>query len=216
MGDTSDKQLVALNEAIVRDFPGGVDPGWPGGWPGQVEAALIDAVFSIRAKYGGPTTGVRGVVQRWREANSGRALDDLEVLAKPSGPSLVDVAENDSKTGGQLKSVAVMTAAAAMVEAEVRHASDLKDAKKRAGAKQAYLGVRGLGHVTWSYFLMLNGVHDVKADTHVVAWVNQQMPDGSSRLGTSEVRDLLHDATHDFDNLTNLDHAIWRKQSGRT
>lgn len=42
-------------------------PVWPGGWPGQIEAALLDAVFSIRARYGSPTTGVRAVVSRWRE-----------------------------------------------------------------------------------------------------------------------------------------------------
>jgi len=47
---------------------------WGGGWPDLIEAALIDAVLSIRNRYGkNPTTtsGVRGVVQRYRDDRSG-------------------------------------------------------------------------------------------------------------------------------------------------
>ena len=53
---------------------------WPGGWPGEIEAALIDAVFSIRARYGTGENGVRGVVKRWRDER-GDVLDDLRALA---------------------------------------------------------------------------------------------------------------------------------------
>jgi len=46
---------------------------WGGGWPDQIEAALIDAVLSTRNRYGkNPTiSGVRGVVQRYRDDRSG-------------------------------------------------------------------------------------------------------------------------------------------------
>lgn len=33
---------------------------WPGGWPGEIEVALIDAVFSIQSRY----SGVRNVIGR--------------------------------------------------------------------------------------------------------------------------------------------------------
>lgn len=65
MGGTGDvERLLASIDSRV----GQAIPGCPGGWPGQIEAALLDAVFSIQARYGGPTTGVRGVVARspWR------------------------------------------------------------------------------------------------------------------------------------------------------
>ncbi len=48
--------------------------GTVGRWvgPDQIEAALIDAVLSIRNLYGKkPTSGVRGVVQRYRDDRSG-------------------------------------------------------------------------------------------------------------------------------------------------
>ena len=62
-------------------------PEWPGGWPGKVEAALIDAVLSIRATYGQSHNGVRGAIQRWQAARDGGALDDLTVLASCAPPS---------------------------------------------------------------------------------------------------------------------------------
>jgi len=40
-----------LHQYVVETI--GDRPGsWPGGWPGEIEAALIDAVFSVRAHYG--------------------------------------------------------------------------------------------------------------------------------------------------------------------
>jgi len=54
---------------------------WPGGWPGEAEAALLDAVLSIGTVYGGPETGVRGAVGRWRQHREGVPLDDLDALA---------------------------------------------------------------------------------------------------------------------------------------
>lgn len=52
----------------------------PPGWPGEAEAALLDAVFSARATYGTPRSGVRRVVGNWR-THRDTPLDDLTVLA---------------------------------------------------------------------------------------------------------------------------------------
>src|SRR3954454_24846123 len=66
---------------VVKNI-GATPDAWPGGWPGEVEAALIDAVFSVRARYGNRTsgTGVYGAVTRWR-AHRTVPADDLAALA---------------------------------------------------------------------------------------------------------------------------------------
>ncbi len=48
-------ELVREDIAAVRRSVDAIPKPWPewgGGWSGQVEAALIDAVLSIRARYG--------------------------------------------------------------------------------------------------------------------------------------------------------------------
>ena len=212
-----DEHLSVLRAALEEDFPDWKMPPWPGGWVGQIEAALIDAVFSIRARYGSETTGVRAVVSRWRaETGDRRSMDDLNRLAEPTGRSLTDVAANRSTTGGAMKSEVVRTVAAVMVAEGIQHSADLQDKKKLATAKRIYLSQRGLGKVTWSYFAMLNGIDDVKADTHVVAYVNRKLGlAGSDRLRADAVRDLLLRVDHGFGDRTALDHAIWRRQSKR-
>src|SRR5260370_33992319 len=53
---------------------------WPGGWPGDIEAALVDAVFSARAVYRSKRgRGIYANVVGWRDARDRRswALDAL-------------------------------------------------------------------------------------------------------------------------------------------
>lgn len=61
---------------------------WPGGWPDQIEAALIDAVRSIRAEYGRAHNGVRGAVGQWRTHRGTDRPDDLTVLAATDPESM--------------------------------------------------------------------------------------------------------------------------------
>ncbi|KQP82167.1 hypothetical protein [Aeromicrobium sp. Leaf291] len=207
--------LAALNAAILKDFPTREDPGWPGGYPEEIESALIDAVFSIRAKYGAtPDVGVRRVVARWREARGVDRPDDLTFLAGQAGPSLGAVASNRSTTGGRPKVDVVDEAAGRLVEEGVVHAIDLADPERRLAAKWAYIGTKGLGPVTWSYFSMLLGHPDVKADVHVIRYAGRAArSDGSGdRFSSEYVRDLLIASTHPFDDVTELDHAIWKLQ----
>lgn len=89
------------------------------GWQGEVEAALIDAVFSTRARYGKPDSGVRGVVQKWRMA-VGRPLDDLaqlvtDVEERGGVAQLPDVLRNHQRAPGPGASAA--TKAATMFQA---------------------------------------------------------------------------------------------------
>ncbi|WP_265442412.1 hypothetical protein [Flexivirga meconopsidis] len=62
--------------------------------------------------------------------------------------------------------------------------------------------------MTWSYFGMLLGRPDVKADTWVVRYVRHQLRD--DRLSPSGVRQLVVAAADKMGlNPTHLDHAIW-------
>lgn len=178
---------------------------WPGGWPGEIEAALVDAVFSIRARYGGPESGVRGVVKRWRERD-GRTgkIDDLEALAAADPVEFVNTVNNAAKASGRLKGEIVVDAAKALTAVGLRHASDFTNSKEQ---KNAYLSVKGCGSVTWSYFGMLLGAADVKADTWIVRFVEQAL---ARPVRPEEARELLATVATARDvSATALDHAVW-------
>lgn len=185
---------------------------WPGGWPEEIEAALLDAVLSIRARYGNARTGVRGAVSRYRDAVGGGELDDLGRLAAYDTVVLGHILDNAQRTSGRPKSGAIVEAAGDLVTAGVRRAADLEPDKH----KSAYTRVHGLGGVTWEYFTMLLGRPGVKSDTWVTRWVSSHV----GRTVTShEAHDLLTqvadrvvdadtDSPHAF--LTRLDHQISR------
>jgi hypothetical protein len=179
-------------------------PQWPGGWPGEAEAALIDAVFGIRARYGSPESGVRAVVSRWRAHRGGR-LDDLSVLASTPADQVAAVLANRSKASGRPKSELVRAAAQALVSAGVRQADDaVRDVGR---AHDAYTGVHGLGGVTSTYFLMLLGVPGVKADT----WVRRFVPQAVGRpVSADEAASLLQRAARVMGtDAIELDYAVW-------
>ncbi|WP_265442413.1 hypothetical protein [Flexivirga meconopsidis] len=79
-----------------------------------MEAALLDAIFSIRARYGGPTNGVRAVVNRWSSHRDGE-MNDLAELARAKPAEVAAVVDNRTKASGRLKSEIVVDAANALV-----------------------------------------------------------------------------------------------------
>lgn len=196
-----------LHRHVVQTI--GTSPAaWPGGWPDEIEAALLDAVFSVRARYGSRTnrTGVFGAVTRWRDQQSGR-VDDLRRLASADEAELRRVT-NNGRLSRRSKAAVVIDVARALVEAGVVHADDLP--ARMADAKAAYLSVKGCGPVTWSYFRMLLGFEDVKPDTWVMRFVQDAVP------GVTETEDasrLVHEVAVRMEvSPTDLDHAIWRYQ----
>lgn len=212
MTGTNADEASALVDHISRELPQSSWPTWPGGWQGEIEAAVLDSVFSIRARYGTRTSGVRGVVGRWR-ANRAQTLDDLAALAdfgaRPD--DLAEIVDNRQVlSGGLTKAAGAAAAAAALVAVGVRHASDVTDADAE---RVAWCSVHGLGEVTWSYVLMLLGVPGVKADVMVRRFVGRTIGRYPS---AAEARALVMAAAADLNvNPTDLDHAIWSWQRGQ-
>jgi hypothetical protein len=205
------KDTDMLVEKIKRDIPEGSWPEWPGGYPGEVEAAVLDSVFSVRASYGTATTGVRAVVARWREHRGGH-IDDLTELASTGVDEVSAILSNAQKLpGGQPKAEAATAAAAALVRAGARHAADIND---RDELRRAWCSIKGLSDVTWAYVLMLLGLEGVKADTMVRRFVS----DAVGHPATGEAaRSLVTEAAEVLGvGVTRLDHAIWSWQRTRS
>lgn len=208
---TATDDVSRLQRAIETELP---QPwtAWPGGWPDEVEAALLDAVLSIRARYGREDTGVRGAVRRYRQEVGGGRLDDLPRLASFDAERLAKVLRNEQRTSGRPKAQVIVHGAGSLVDAGLRSADDLDPEKH----KRAYTQVHGLGWVTWDYFTMLLGRPGAKADTWVVGWVSNQL---ARTVSPQEARVLLGavaaqlsdgDSPSPHALLTRLDHQIWR------
>lgn len=182
----------------------------PDGWPGNVELALIDTVLSIRARYGVTAdTGVRGAIKRYKAESGRTSWDDLEALANVDVAWLERVLANRQKTGGVSKAQAIVSAADRLARVSVINAEDVD--RNSAEQREAYCGTRGLGPVTWQYFLILVGHDDVKPDTLVTRFVAEAIgrkPDARTvtRLVTEAAKELGVPAAA-------LDHSIWRYMS---
>lgn len=189
---------------------------WPGGRPGEAEVALVDAVMSIRARYGRPggtqnPTGVHRAVAAYRVLRGSSRLDDLRLLAQMDA-GILERAVGSQKTAGVLKAEAIVRAAAALVDAGVHVAADVEPADPRQ--KRAYTSVRGLGWVTWEYFGMLLGRPGVKADR----WVVQAVSNAVRRpVRPTVARDVVLGAAAALGRSpTALEHALWAYERSRT
>lgn len=220
---TTDAPIELLIQQINKDFPRGL-PTRPLGWPQDIELALIDAIFSARAKYGQPesegqsATGVQAVVHRWKQHRSSdtakpHVANDLTVLAAESEESLLRVLGNKSQLSGRTKAQVVIDAANALVQANVTSADDLTDPALGA-ARTAFLSVRGCGDTLWRYFLMQSGHGDVKPDRWLLHYVRSAV--GDDKLAQDAVVRSVHTAAERLNvEVSALDHAIWLKASGR-
>ena len=154
-------------------------------------------------------TGVRGAVNRHRQASNRTSWDNLEILGSSDSVWLEAVLRNRQKTGGVPKAEVIVDAASRLAGAGVHHASDVH--RESAVQRQAYCGTRGLGPVTWEYFLMLLGYDGVKADTLVTRFVADAV---GRTLSPTDVSALVV-AVGEQMNITAsaLDHSIWRSMS---
>lgn len=102
-----------------------------------------------------------------------------------------------------------MSAAGRLAEVGAVTADDVD--RDSAAQRAAYCGTKGLGPVTWEYFLMLVGHDGVKADTLVTRFVAEAL---GRRPTVDEVGQLVTAAAQDLDmSASDLDHTIWRHMS---
>lgn len=181
-------------------------PFWFDGWPGEIEAAVLDAVFSARATYGTESTGVRKVVAAWR-ADRGVELDDLRAFTALEPDALVDVLGNRQRVAGNYttKAEAARLIAEALLALGVRHASDIDGSDLQ---KAAFTSVAGVGQMSWECFLAVLDVATPESEAAIAAFVRQA-------AGWEDVdvdRELASAASLLDCSTATLRHSIWRYQ----
>lgn len=210
-----DSRIGALQTAVEM-IPDDYFTAYGGGWPGEISTALIDAVFSIRARYraSNPGAGVSGRIRSFRAAEP-RVLNDLAAL-RALGSTRVRGIMGSTVTGRRLKAEAVIEAAGVFVDSGVVSADDFLSTDLEA-MKRAYTSVMGLGPVTFEYFSMLLGIPGVKADTMIIRYVNDTLrAAGHETVAGGVARTLVMETfntLHKGETLTHFEHALWRFQS---
>ena len=195
---------------------------WPGGWPGDIESALVDAVFSARAVY--RTTNGRGVHQRVTDWRRGRDRSDFTTSALAEeisaatpigwatsfGNSQVAPGRPADAPEGPTKSAAVLQAARALSDAGIERADDITDESADV-AKRCLRGVPGIGYATTNYFLMLLGRPGVKPDRMVHRFIRRVL---DIKVSNSDADALVSAAAGELGVAPEqLDHAIWKWES---
>jgi hypothetical protein len=221
----TDDKVRLLVDHIERTI--GLDPGqWlerPPGYPKQIEAALLDSVFSLRAVYGQSSAkGPRAVVTRWAQ-HVNRPLDDLQALVdevealggsdafrgvlKHDGVAVPNAADKPTKA------LAVYVSAKALVAMGVITASDaIRDRYEQPKELlQAIQAGRGVGPQAATYFLMNLGVPGVKADVMVTRFVEAAL---AAKVSDRAAAELVTRAAELLSaDVIRVDHAIWKHGS---
>ncbi|MFD4368074.1 hypothetical protein [Rhodococcus sp. NPDC058521] len=166
--------------------------------PTEIESALVECVFAARATYGSPTTGVRGVLARWRGHRGGSTLDDLghlAVFADDPG-NLEEVFHNRQRVPGNYvtKAEAVALAAQSLTELGCAHVSALAAADDLTPYRVAFESVPGLGRRTWEHFTMHAGTITPAAEALIVDYVSAAV--GSQSDKVLDVHSLVDATAH--------------------
>ncbi|WP_278755430.1 hypothetical protein [Corynebacterium stationis] len=206
-----DAVIAATSRIPKRNFT-----AYRGGYPKEISSALIDAVFSIQAKYDSSTPG-KGVFNRVRlfRTEHPTVVDDFSSLIY-LGADQIERIMGSGKTGGRLKATAVVDAAAGYMAAGVNSAKDFHDLDA-ATAKRIYTRVQGLGYVTFEYFSMLLGTPGVKTDIMIKRFIAEALSaahlDNVNARTARELVKQAHAATGLGKDLTYFEHALWLFQS---
>lgn len=200
----------------VRLIPESNFTRYGGGWGDRISLALIDAVYSISAKYTATSgLGVAGRLKNLKdlwESAPGSPLYSLRELCTHDESEIRSVMGKGKVAPGKqrsrYKSIAVLDAATAFTDLGIDSADDLRswiggvgdlprDKSAFAQARKAYTQVYGLGVVTFEYWLMLLGIPGVKADRRIVSFVQKVIAEGAGSnvvppsISAKEARSLL-------------------------
>ncbi|AJW38332.1 hypothetical protein NY08_299 [Rhodococcus sp. B7740] len=215
----TEDELDAMILHIESYVPQSLSPHWTPGWRGESEAALLDAIFSARAAYGGPTSGVRAVVQRWRSHRGDNRLDDLTTLAElTTTPDLpVEILSNRQLVPGnsRTKAAAAAVAAQTLISVGLSCSTDFEQHTKEQF--EAFRAIPGLGETTWECMLVNLGVRTDKATAHSNSFVADALEPLHRNLAAGIAEDrspvILTAAANALGtDLASLEHAVWRYQ----
>lgn len=221
----SDSQIVGsfeyyvakVAEQFTRELGNGKQFGEPDGYPNDIEASILDSVFSMRARYGDtPETGVRKMVSNWRdwrETHGGLADRGCELLSTFHGDeaALREITRNNSKQNGRSK---------ASIAAEIAHKFQAESPRldtntlgnEIATYKRHWLSTHGAGQATFYYFCMLLKLEYVKDDV----WTRRFVSRALNGTAPENVREILIAAANKI-GVTPivLDYAIWSSERKR-
>lgn len=176
-----------------------------------MDLALVDAVMSIRFRYGraqpdGTWSGARGAVLRYQRHSADVPSEKrMEHLADQDPVKLELILNRQKVRAGKTKASAIVEAARSFTAIGVTQPRDLDPANPEHRAQ--YTGVSGLGPVTWEYFTMLLRHDGVKADTWITEFVSRAL---GRTVTPGHAGGLVKDAAMKLGmEQTSLDHAIW-------
>ncbi|OZE96371.1 hypothetical protein [Rhodococcoides fascians] len=210
------EEVTALVAAIGTTMHRDASPFWFPGWEGEIEAALLDAVFAARASYGGEGSGVRRVIARWRTHRGDGPLDDLSFLASfvDRVDELDELLGNRQRVAGNstTKAEAAAKAAATLIGVGVTGSKDLvgadDDGHRHLAQADAFTSVTGIGFKTWRSLVYLVGVRDSE-DSLLVQFVSNAIGEQVDECGMLELTTCAAEELG-TDSQT-LRHALWRE-----
>lgn len=183
---------------------------WPGGYPDRLDLALVDAVMSIRFRYGrernGSWTGARGAVLRYQKHSEHvDASEKMRYLSDQDPVALERILNRQKVHAGKTKAFAIVEAAKRFTAIGVTEPAHVMP--NDPDHKRQYTGVTGLGPVTWEYFTMLLHHDGVKADTWITEFVGRAV---QRRVSSETAGALVKEAAEALgQEQKTLDHAIW-------
>jgi hypothetical protein len=215
---------ILLHVAATIGHPDNWDK-WPGGWPGDIEAALVDAVYSARAVYRSKRgRGIYADVADWRHSRARRSysldalieeIDTVGVVtwAHKFGNLQVSPHRPASAPCGRSKAATLRQAACVLRDHGVNTADQI-DLSNAESARLALCSVPGIGYATSNYFLMLLGAPGVKPDR----MIHRFLLEAAEHSFTNREADrAIHAAAENLGVQPHqLDHAIWRFESGNS
>lgn len=208
--------MDVLVEAFARDAQALTDEqltAYKVGWSGQLPMALLDAVFSIQARYS--TANGKGLLPRLRKFKElhPAAATDLRDLVALSEEQIATVVGHGVISRRTKASAALEVARNLLALQPAVHDADSYD-HAHPEHRRAYLKVHGLAEVTHNYFGMLLGYPDVKADTWIIRAVQRVANEAGLAITVDSTlaRTVLvrvHETTQLGESITHLDHAVW-------
>jgi hypothetical protein len=197
---------------------------WPGGWPGDIEAALVDAVFSARAVYRSKHgKGIYANVSAWRDGRGRPAWSLDELIAEIDGMGVDAWAGHfgnrqhsptrpPSAPGGPSKAATVREAAEALHKQGINTAAEIGSGTTGT-VQQVLRSIPGIGAATANYFLMLLGAPGVKPDRMIHRFLRDA---AGHAFSNTQAESVIIAAAGQLDVQPHiLDHAIWRYESSK-